>query len=229
MSISKSLVSQSVHISLTSGWSGWQTCEKTAFWKDEDREKWTVSQWRGTQQLSEMVITSTQSFALPLCQGHPALRDLVCLSLYVHKLCMQGLFIHWIPSFFFSLAFPTPPLPEVEIPHTSHSTVRLSHGAPFSFNTAPVWDPQPTPPHTHKSHSYSFFSENRRVGEHLLYHRGYENMWILEGMWEGMRRDCHQLVSRNQSSSWLDEITRPSCKRLLGRPNVLKYYFIGSF
>lgn len=137
-----------------------------------------------------MVITSTQSFALPLCQGHPALRDLVCLSLYVHKLCMQGLFIHWIPSFFFSLAFLTPPLPEVEIPHTSHSTVRLSHGAPFSFNTAPVWDPQPTPPHTHKPHSYSFFFWEQKGGRVLTVPQGLWKHVDLRGDETGLSSAC---------------------------------------
>ena len=75
------------------------------------------------------------TLALPLCQGHPAPCDLVCLRLYV-----SFFFLHAGPLYpsnphLFSLFFPTPPLPEAEIPHRSHSNVRLSHGAPFLILT----------------------------------------------------------------------------------------------
>lgn len=108
------------------------------------------------------------SVALPGCQGHPAPCDRACLGLYVSCLLLffffffgsQGPFIHPIPSFSF---FPT--FPEAEIPHRSHSNVRLSHGAPFLILTRHQSEtpPPPYPPCTD-------------VGEHLLYHRVHEKI-----------------------------------------------------
>lgn len=79
----------------------------------------------------------------------------VLLSTWAFFLGLQGPFIHPIPSFSF---FPT--FPEAEIPHRSHSNVRLSHGAPFLILTQHQSE---TPaPHICQTH--------RSVGEHLLYH-----------------------------------------------------------
>lgn len=60
---------------------------------------------------------------------------------------LQGPFIHPIPSFSF---FPT--FPEAEIPHRSHSNVRLSHGAPFLILTQHQSETPapPYPPNTQK-------------------------------------------------------------------------------
>lgn len=54
------------------------------------------------------------------------------------------------PLFSLFHSFSTPALPEAEIPHRSHSTVRLSHGAPFLILT----QHQSETPHTHQTHSY---------------------------------------------------------------------------
>lgn len=100
-------------------------------------------------------------------------------------LSLQGPFIHPIPSFSF---FPT--FPEAEIPHRSHSNVRLSHGAPFShFDAAPVWDPLSSVPakHTEVWESTYLLRRWKRMGK--------KKVWILVLMWEDMRQDCHQPVS----------------------------------
>lgn len=91
-----------------------------------------------TSEASEEEDKHWNCVVLPCCQGHPAPCDRACLAFYVSFffffLSLQGPFIHPIPSFSF---FPT--FPEAEIPHRSHSNVRLSHGAPFShFDAAPV-------------------------------------------------------------------------------------------
>lgn len=133
--------------------------------------------------------------SLALCQGHPALCDLVCLCLYVSLFFggggLKGPFIHPIPIFSLAL-FPTPPLPEAEIPHRSHSNVRLSHGAPFLILTQHQCEtPIPVP----TKYTAMFFWE-QKGGRVLTVPLGlWKDMWILGLMWEGMRQDCHQPVS----------------------------------
>lgn len=133
------------------------------------------------------VVTRTLSLSLSVRA------TLLCVTLSVSIstwafFCMQGPFIHPIPLFSLSFPFPTPPLPEAEIPHRSHSNVRLSHGAPFLILTQ---HPCETP-HTHQTHSY----ESRTVGEYYCTIGAMKrHVWIFGVMWEGMRRDCHQPVS----------------------------------
>lgn len=112
----------------------------------------------------------------------------------------QGPFIHPIPIFSPSLAF-FPTLPEAEIPHRSHSNVRLSHGAPpspsfflfFHFNTE---QPPPPPPATQVlvKHAATFLLEQEASGESL----GKD----VRGSRGPTRRGCRRPVStKNQSHS----------------------------
>ncbi len=166
------------------------------------------------------------TLTLPLCQGHPALCDLVCLRLYVSFFCMQGPFIHPIPLFSLSLSlslFPTPPLPEAEIPHRSHSNVRLSHGAPFLILTQHQSETPPHPPNTQLC-----FSESRRVGEYLLYDWGYEKTYVdlggdVRGDETGLSSACQHKINHH-----LDNLRYPrghasSCREDL---NITKYYHL---
>lgn len=109
----------------------------------EGRQQKKKCAWR--QETAEKEGKYCKNKSLALCQGHPAPCDLVCLCIDVSLFFFFGLkgpFIHPIPIFSLSL-FPTPPLPEAEIPHRSHSNVRLSHGAPFLILTQHQCEPPP--------------------------------------------------------------------------------------
>lgn len=137
------------------------------------------------------VITSTLSLSLSVRATPLCVTLSVSVSTWAFFACRAPLSIR-SPSFLpLSLFFPTPPLPEAEIPHRSHSNVRLSHGAPFLILT----QHQSETPHTHQTHSYASLRAEGWESTYCTTGAMKRHVWILGVMWEGTRRDCRQPVS----------------------------------
>lgn len=120
------------------------------------------------------------TLTLPLCQGHPALCDLVCLSLYVSFFLHAGPLYPSDPPLFSHSFFPL--LLSLRLRYHTDRTVnvRLSHGAPFLILTRHQSETPTTAAaaiHT-QPNTQLCFSGSRRVGEHLLYHWGYEKTCV---------------------------------------------------
>ena len=159
------------------------------------------------------------TLALPLCQGHPALCDLVCLGLYVSLFfffaCRAPLSIRSPSLLSLSLFFSPPCSLSPRGWHTTQIAqyCQIKSRCPLShFNTAPVGDP-PIP----TEHAAMVLWELRGwKSTYCTTEAMKRHVWIFGVIWEGMRRDCHRPVSTKSIILLINADTREA-RRGFGR------------